>query len=260
MLGIKKSLLSGYIRFLILAAIFFVPGLIFAGNPGAKEILKKADMAEGYRSCFFQGKQIITTSSGAKRTLVVRTWSVNSGDKQLAEYLSPADIRGQKMLMTDDGDNIWMFNPETRRTRKLGSHMRKKKVMGSDFTYEDQSGGKQSEKYTGSLLREEEQGGAKCFVLDLKPTPKGPSYSKIVAWIGKADYITRRIDFYEEGNRKPFKRLIMEDIRSAGKKLVPYKMTMTNLEDKTETVSIVTKIRFGVKIPGSIFLSRNLGR
>lgn len=239
---------------------FIGSGAAQAQSLDVETILKKSDEAEGYKSSFSEVQQIITTSSGQKRTLVVRGWAINNGEKQLSEYLSPADIKGQKILMTDDGDNIWMFNPETRRTRKLGSHMKKKKVMGSDFTYEDQAGGKLVEKYTGTVLREEEQGAVQCYVLELKPTPKGPGYDKIIAWIGKQDVITRRVDFYQDGESEPFKRLIMEDIRKVGKKIVPHKMTMTNLEDTTETINVLIRIQFGAKIPDSIFESRNLER
>jgi outer membrane lipoprotein-sorting protein len=235
-------------------------GFAQAQSLDAETILKKTDEVEGFTSNYSEVQQIITTSSGQKRTLVVRGWAVNNGKKQLSEYLAPPDIKGQKILMTEDGDNIWMFNPETRRTRKLGSHMRKKKVMGSDFTYEDQAGGTISEKYTGTVLREEEQGGALCYVMELKPTPKGPSYDKIVAWIGKEDFITRRVDYYQNGESEPFKRLVLEDIRPVGEKIVAHKMTMTNLEDTTETVNIITRIQFGADIPDSIFESRNLER
>ena len=249
------------ISLLICSVIFIVLGTAYAEdteNIDVKMILKKADEAEGFQSNYSEMQQIITTSGGKERTLVMRSWSVNNGDKQLAEYLAPPDIKGQRILMTDDGDNIWMFNPETRRTRKLGSHMRKKKVMGSDFTYEDQSGGKASEKYTGEFLRNEKVKKTECYVLELKPTPEGPSYGKIIAWIGKEDYITRQIDYFRKDESKPFKRLVMEDIRKSGEKLYPYKMTMTNLEDKTKTINIITRTQFGVEIPLSIFESRNL--
>ncbi len=226
--------------------------------PSALSILKKADVVEGFRSNYSEARQTITTSSGSKRTMVIRGWAVNSGDKQLSLYLAPADVKGQKILMTGDGDNIWMYNPETRRTRKLGSHMKKKKVMGSDFTYEDQAGGKLSQKYYGTVTGTESMGGADCYVLNLKPTRKGPSYGKIKAWVGKEDYITRRIDYYEKGSSRPFKRLTISDIRRAGKKMTAHRMVMTNLEDRTSTTMVITKIRFGVRIPASIFYSRNL--
>jgi outer membrane lipoprotein-sorting protein len=245
---------------LLLLVIFGWNGSAHAQQLGVEEILKKCDVAEGYEGAFAQMEQIITTTGGQKRTLVIRSWAVDSGDRQLAEYLAPADIKGQKILMTDDGDNIWMFNPETRRTRKLGSHMKKKKVMGSDFTYEDQSGGKVSEKYTGILLREEEEGAIQCFVTELKPTPKGPSYARIIAWIGKSDFLIRRIDYFREDEPDPFKRLTAADIRKVGDRDVAFRLTMSNLEDGTETVNIINEIEFGVKIPGSLFEARNLER
>ncbi len=249
-------------QFAALWTMIFVisSGAAQAQSPDAEGILRKADDVEGYKSSYSEMQQIITTSGGQKRTLVMRAWAINNGDKQLAEYLAPADIKGQKILMTDDGDNIWMFNPETRRTRKMGSHMKKKKVMGSDFTYEDQAGGKISAKYSGTVLREEEQGGSLCYLLELKPTPKGPSYEKVMAWIGAEDFVTRRVDFYQDGESEPFKRLILEDIRKVKEKIAAHKATMTNLEDSTETINIITRIQFGVKIPESIFESRNLER
>jgi outer membrane lipoprotein-sorting protein len=247
------------LTFLVISCCFLVNSSL-AQSLDAEAILKKTDEVEGFSSMYSEIEQIITTSSGQKRTLVARGWAVNNGEKQLSEYLSPADIKGQKILMTDDGDNIWMYNPETRRTRKLGSHMRKKKVMGSDFTYEDQAGGKITEKYTGVVLREEEEGNVMCYVMELTPTPRGPSYDKIIAWIGKEDFVTRRVDFYQNGESEPFKRLILEDIRLVGEKSVAHSMTMTNLEDTTETINITTRIQFGMDLPDSIFESRNLER
>ena len=229
-------------------------------TPSAADLLKKADAAESFNAYYAQMQQTITTTGGEQRTLVMRGWAVRNGEKQLMEYLAPADIKGQRILMTHDGDDIWMYNAETRRTRKLGSHMRKRKVMDSDFTYEDQAGGKLSEKYTGKVLREEEQGGAPCWVLELTPTPVGPSYAKVVAWIGEADGVTRRIDFYEDGGGEPFKRLVMSNIHTVSGKIVPFRMEMTNLVDGGKTSTVITKIQYGARIPESIFESRNLGQ
>jgi outer membrane lipoprotein-sorting protein len=240
----------------LFALLLLLPAVGHAEDAAA--ILKRIDTVERYDSSYAEMKQIITTTSGQQRELVMRSWSVDTGDKQLAEYLSPADIAGQKMLMTDDGDNIWMFNPETRRTRQIGSHMRNRKVMGSDFTYEDQTGGRSSEKFTGVILRQEALDGVDCHVLELTPTAEGPSYGKLTVWVGAQDDVFRRIDYHRKAEDEAFKRLEMADIRAVDGKKVPFRMTMTNLEDKTSTVSEITMIRFGVEIPASIFESRNL--
>ncbi len=228
--------------------------------PSASAILVRADRAEGFDSMYSEMNQYITTTSGSRRKLVMRMWAVNNGQKQLAEYTYPPEIKGQKILMTDFGDNIWMYNAETRRTRKLGSHMKRRRVMGTDFTYEDQAGGRYTIKYDPRYLRSESMDGTECYVLELKPTPEGPSYRKLVAWVGTSDYLTRRVDFYDEGESSPHKRLIMSDIRQAGSKKVAHRMVMTNLVDDTKTVNELTRVNLGVSIPSSVFESRNLER
>ena len=238
---------------------FFLCWMRLAGaTPTAAQIIDRCDKVEYYKSNYAEMQQIITTSSGAKRTLVARSWAIDNGDKQLSEYLSPADIKGQKILMTDDGDNIWMFNAETRRTRKLGSHMKKKKVMGSDFTYEDNFGGSIREKFTPTLLGSAKEGGVECWHIKLIPTAKGPSYDKLAVWIGKGDSVTRRVDFYQDGEQQPFKRLLMTDIQPVKQRRVPMRMTMVNLQDQSQTVNVITRIVYDVEIPKSIFEARQL--
>ena len=78
------------IMLMIYLTIFLTFGIAYADDPGSidvKAILEKSDAAEGFKSNYSEMKQIITTSSGQERTLVLRSWSVNNGDKQLAEYL-----------------------------------------------------------------------------------------------------------------------------------------------------------------------------
>ena len=124
----------------------------------------------------------------------------------------------------------------------------------------DQAGGKLSEKYTGILLGEENEDGIACFKLELKPTPKGPSYDKVVIWVAKTDFVARRVDYYEEGASKPFKRLLSTDVRAVGEKQVPHSMIMTNLEDNTATSNRIKRVQFGMELPPTIFESRNMDR
>jgi outer membrane lipoprotein-sorting protein len=244
------------------AGLLVVLAMTLSGSavPSASAILARVDRAEGFESMYSEMNQYITTTSGSRRKLVMRMWAVNNGEKQLAEYTYPPDIKGQKILMTDFGDNIWMYNAETRRTRKLGSHMKRRRVMGTDFTYEDQAGGRYTIKYNPEYLRSESLEGTDCYVLELKPTPRGPSYQKLVAWVGKSDYLTRRVDFYDEGESSPHKRLVMSDIRQVGSKKVAHRMVMENLVDNTRTVNELTRVDLGVSIPSSVFESRNLER
>jgi outer membrane lipoprotein-sorting protein len=238
--------------------------LLAGGTVAAQEtldgstILQRAEDAEQYDSLYTEMRQLITTSSGAQRTLVLRSWAIDSGERQLAEYLEPADVHGQKILMTDDGDNIWMFNPETRRTRRIGSHMRNRRVMGSDFTYEDEAMTDLTTKFTGELVRTELLGGVPCYVVRMTPTDAGPSYDAVLGWFGVDDFLCRRLDFYQDGDSEPRKRLTFEDFREVSGRVMAHRLTMTNLRDRTSTLVEVTRAVYGEAIPESIFESRNL--
>ena len=53
---------------------------ISAANDAAP-LLNKVDKAEGYKTNYSEVKQEITTTSGDKRTLVIRTWAVKQRAK-----------------------------------------------------------------------------------------------------------------------------------------------------------------------------------
>ena len=80
----------------------------------------------------------------------------------------------------------------------------------------------------GKVLRAEQTDGVATWVLELDPTADGPSYDKIIAWISKADSIVRRVDYYQDGGTKPYKRLVANDVRDVSGKKIPFTMTMTN--------------------------------
>ncbi|MBW2623666.1 MAG: outer membrane lipoprotein-sorting protein [Deltaproteobacteria bacterium] len=225
-----------------------------------EEILKKMDLIEQYKSIYAESIQVITTSDGEKRAFKIKSWAVNTGEKQLMEYTSPARVKGVKILMLKDGDDIWSYSPRSRRIRHLASHAKKQKVMGSDFTYEDMGGGKMSEKYTGRVAGEEKLDTVDCYVLELTPTPEGPSYEKIVVWAGKKDFMVRRIDYYETGGSKAFKTLFLSDIRKISGHITPMKIRMVNHLDGGETLNEYTRIEFDRPIPDNKFRSSRLDR
>lgn len=236
--------------------IFTAPA--FGMDAGA--ILKQVDETEKHDQAIAMTIQTITTSDGGTRQLKIKSWSVDTNEKQLLEYIAPKRVLGVKILMLDDGDDIWSYSPRTRRTRHLASHAKKQKVMGSDFSYEDMGGGKMIEKYTGTVVREEAVDDVDCYVLDLTPTPKGPSYDKVMAWVGKSDFFTRKIDYYDDGSTKPIKTLYLRDIRTISGHITPMDMLMINHEDGGRTHNRIESIDYDTIFNTAIFNSRRLDR
>lgn len=238
--------------------LFLLISFSFASGqqPDALQIIRNIDKTERIESSRGKMKQTITTSSGEIRTLEMESFTKNQNEMQLMVYTAPSRIMGDKILMLNDGDDIWFYTPKTDRVRHLASHARRQKVQGSDFAYEDMAGGNLEEDYTYKLLGTEEISGTECYQLELIPTESGPHYSKLILWAQTDNYFTRRIDYYEDGEL--LKRLMTFDIRQTGGQWYAYKYEMTNLQEGGQTIMETTEIEFGVDLPDRVFSTNNL--
>lgn len=243
--------------------IFAIVWIAAMGTTRAQEltpqaIIQKIDATERVASSESIGKQIITTSSGKLRTLEMKAYSKDRNDKQLIIYLAPKRVKGDKILMLNDGDDIWFYTPKTDRVRHLASHARRQKVQGSDFAYEDMSGGSIEEDYTYRLLGAEKVDKRACYKFELIPTASGPHYSKLILWADKERFITLKIDYYEDDEL--LKRLNCTHIEMIDGHWYAMKMVMTNLQEGGQTVMETREIKFDIEIDDKILTTKNLKR
>ena len=101
-------------RFTVLFPVLF---LMFAPlvrtEPTVQEIVRKMAEVERVASSKSTGKQIITTSGGQKRTLDFESFSRDDNEKQLIVYTGPERVAGDKILLRDDGNEVWFYTPKT---------------------------------------------------------------------------------------------------------------------------------------------------
>lgn len=246
-------------RIIIFAAFMFITAVITrAQELTPKEIIQRIDDTERVASSEAIMKQIITTSGGKKRTLEMKSYTKDKNEKQLMIYTDPKRVKGDKILMLNDGDDIWFYTPKTDRVRHLASHARRQKVQGSDFAYEDMSSGSIEEDYTYTLLGEEKVDGTACYKFELVPTESGPHYSKLILWADKEKFLTLQIDYYEDDEL--LKRLKCYDVQKIDRHWYAMKMVMTNLQEGGETVMETLEIKFDLDLENKIFTTNNLRR
>jgi outer membrane lipoprotein-sorting protein len=233
-------------------------GILQAQELTPRQIIKKIDDTEQVASSEGVVKQTIITSGGKKRTLEMKSYSRDRNDKQLMVYTSPKRVKGDKILMLNDGDDIWFYTPKTDRVRHLASHARRQKVQGTDFAYEDMSGGSIEEDYTYTLLGEEKVDGTACYKLELIPTESGPHYSKLILWADKDKFVTSQIDYYEDDEL--LKRLKCYDVEMIDGHWYAMKMVMTNIKEGGETVMETIEVKFDLELADDIFTTGNLKR
>jgi outer membrane lipoprotein-sorting protein len=203
----------------------------------------------------------ITTTSGQKRTFEYEAFSKDRGEKTLMIYTSPMRLKGQKMLMLNNADDIWAYFARTRRVRKLASHAKRQKLEGSDFSYEDMgSGNSFLTDFKATKLGDEKKEGYDCYSIQLDKLPSsGSAYSKMVMWVRKDDFLPVVIDYYDEDDPEVVaKQLVQSDIQDIQGVPTAMKLTMTNRNDNSETVLELKEISYNVDLDDELFTERGL--
>jgi len=247
------------IKIIALAALLAAALLpLRAGSAGdkAKKILKKADKAGWMKASHSLIEQTITTTSGSKRTFKIESWSKNGDEKQLMKYLAPPQSKGIGVLTLEEGENIWVYFPDSDDLRKIASSARNQSVEGSDFTYEDLSTTTMSKKYDAALLGEEKIGDDDCYKLKLKPKKKS-FYGKLIIWIDKTSYTLPKIEYYNKKG-KHTKTLLMKSYKKIKGVWVAKEIVMKNHKRGSRTKIKIMKIKVNPDIGDDIFTTENL--
>ncbi len=240
-----------------LSALLMVT-VLAAAQPGENGAawLAAIDEAESVEASYGVMSQTITTSTGSERTLELKSWSAEGGQVSLMVYTAPARVEGDKILTREGGDHVWYYMSRRDVTKHFVQHARRQRAMGSDFSYEDLSQGDLTEDYTAEFLGFEELEGEECVKLRCTPTESGPSYDDILLWAARSDSLSRRIEYFEEGEH--VKTLYLSDFHVVEGRRVAMRMKMVNHEEGSQTVLETRSITFDVDPPASRFTKRAL--
>ncbi|MDP8205147.1 MAG: outer membrane lipoprotein-sorting protein [Candidatus Electryonea clarkiae] len=247
---------AGFVLVLILMFVLSTFPVLGIENP--VELLKKIDAAENIPHSFSIVKQTITTSGGSERTMTMKAWSAENGELSLMVYTDPRRVAGDKILQRDSGDNIWYYMNRRDVTRHFTGSSRKQSAMGSDFSYEDLSQGDLVEDYNAEIVGEENIDGTPCIKLKCTPTESGPSYQFIYLWVGNNDYLTRKIEYYDEDGH--LKTLYLSEFQTIEGRLTPMKMEMVSKRESSRTLMENVSISFKEEPDASLFTKEALTR
>jgi outer membrane lipoprotein-sorting protein len=249
-------------RLMLILLLLFSPGMVWGGeDPAATEIVERMNKLQNQPSMYSEAAMTIQTSSGQERTYTYKSWMLDGGDKVLMEYTSPRRVKGQKTLLLNQADDIWVYFPRTGRVRKLATHAKRQKLQGSDFSYEDAGGGNLFvTDFTPRLLGQEKYAGKKCWLLELnRKQDSGSSYARLLLWVDRESYLPYRIDYFEkEGQEEPDKRLVQEDVRLVDGIPTAFRLVMYNLNEAGETRVELTKVRYNLEVDPELFSERGL--
>lgn len=244
-----------------LVALFIISNCLFAAGPTANEIIKNVNELMNQETMKATMTMTMTTSGGEKRTFEYLSYSKNKGEKNLLIYQAPRRVRGQKMLMLNNADDIWAYFARTKRVRKLATHAKRQKMEGSDFSYEDMGANNSFiSDFNAQKLDNDKREGYDCYVVELtKKTTSSSSYSKIFMWVIMDNFLPIVIDYYDEDNpQRVDKTLVQSNIQIINNIPTGMKYTMTNKNDDSETVMVLQEVEYNIDLDDMLFTERGL--
>jgi hypothetical protein len=252
----------------VLAALFafsmLMPVSAFAEGPTADEIVDRAldQNAMGFQSGKAQLTLKIEDASGDSRTrkLEVKSKKINDLGRTLVTLTSPKEVRGQAFLFAEKKgeDDVWMYLPAFKVTRRIEGGQKNGSFLGSHFTYADLES-RDLKESTYRKLPDEKIGKYAVHVVEAIPK-KGASsdYEKVVVYVRQSDYIPLKVKFYGKGE-KLAKTLFVEklDKTSGGQ---TYAKQMTLRPKSGGFTTIVINGLDEAELPDSIFSRDQLGK
>jgi hypothetical protein len=256
----------------VMAAALTSATAVGAADPSAHEIMERNFFVTKVSSLQLDSTMILVNDKGQQRerrsTGLVKLQPNGVDSKLVVRFSTPADIKGTSFLQVehiDGDDDLWIYLPALRKSRRLVANNKKDSFVGSDFSYGDISLPK-VDQYRHTLLRNEKVDGFDCYVVENVPandTVRANSgYSKKVTWVRSDNFVETKVEYYDLAGRlwKTQKVTRHELVEPQTGRWFPLHREMTNHQNGHRTVISMAKITPGLTIPDETFTTRYIER
>ena len=242
------------------------------GGPSAREIMEKVTVTRKLDGSEAAVKMTSIGEKGETRerqiTMATKLYDGGKTEKRIYRFQSPADVQGTGVLVFDyeaKADDVWIYLPALRKTRRIVSSQRSQSFMGSEFSYGDLNIPALDE-FDYTLVKEEPAGGEPCWVIDVLPKDKetaaSEGYSKKTYWVSKEKFVVLRGAFFDKDG-KPLKELVAKDVKLLDPKNKRYRsmhMEMINKQNGRRSIFESQKVTFAPNTKDEFFTTAYLER
>lgn len=212
-------------------------------------------------------KLSITEKNGAvrNRTVAMTTKSFPGGlEKRFIRFVEPADVRGTSMLVIDykdKTDEMWIYLPALKKTRRIVSKEKGKSFMSSEFSNADMSSPTLSDfthRHAGN------SGNANMWIIESIPKNDDIAseygYSKKISHISMDKLQVQKMEFYNFDNDL-FKIIETKDIQlfQNGKYMIKNMIASNQITGRKSEI-LFSNIDDKVSVEDSFFTVQNLER
>ena len=256
----------------VLTILFAFSSLTAQENLTAKQIADKSFNATKLAGSEAVSTMTIIDSKGRERVRkiaqVTKLYQNGDTEKKLIRFLSPADVKGTALLTydyNDKDDDMWLYMPALRKTRRIISSEKAKSFMGSEFSYADITPPTLDD-FNYKKSGEEAAAGTMCWKIEMIPIDDDIAdengFSKKISFIGENDFVIRKAIYYDL-DEELHKELSVKEIKKLdikNHKYRPMHMIMVNKQNDRKSILKVDKIQFKPNVKDDFFTTRYLER
>lgn len=245
--------------FLVILTAVTLTFSTYAQDPG--EIIQKATDASDIDAMETLTTLKIYDPKGRERVREMSVASRKFGEttKIITKFISPADVKGIGILIfdyNDKDDDMWIFLPALRKTRRIVSTEKSKSYMGSEFSNADMSKPNIDDfnyEFLGSKIFEKED----CW--EVASIPKDEDiedlfgFSRKITLIEKQTSRVKKVDYFNLDGEL-YKVMVFSNYETMGQdKALARKMEIENLQNNRKSVLTFEKIQLGSKLTENTF-------
>ena len=167
------------------------------------------------------------------------------------KFIEPADVRGTTLLVFDyetKDDDLWIYMPALRKTRRIVSSEKGKNFMGSEFTNADMSKPNLDE-FIYKLLGEEPIDGKPCWKVEAtcktETIAEQNGFSKRISFIEKGNYLAHRIEYFDLKGELLKVETINDYRKLSNGNYFAFFMEMKNVQNKRNSIMTIDKFQLG---------------
>lgn len=251
----------------ILVVIGCVSFMSKLNGQDARQIADRASHSVDLESMEMVATLTIQDSKGNERVrqIATATKKFDGATKTMMKFLSPAEVKGTTMLIYDyEGkeDDMWVYLPALRKTRRIVSSEKAKSFMGSEFSNADMSKPNMDD-FSYKLLGSETANGKDCWKIESKCLDEDiedeNGFSRKIVYIEKSTYLPQKMEYYDLDGEL-YKIMTISDYRKQSNgEYFAYSMIIENIQNKRKSIMKVDKFQMGSSMSESSFSAANLG-
>jgi hypothetical protein len=245
--------------FVIVLPILFTGFVLKAQD--ARELSKKASDAIKLDAMEMVSTLKIINQNGEERVRAISTATRKFGNvsKMIMKFIEPADVRGTTLLVFDNenkDDDMWIYMPALRKTRRIVSSEKGKNFMGSEFTNADMSKPNIDE-FNYRLLGEETIDGKPCWKIEATCKDENQKdqygFSKRITYIDKANFLAYKIEYFDLSGELLRVETIKNYKKQSNDSYFAFRMEMKNVQNNRSSIMTIDKFQLGSNLTEAQF-------